>query len=421
MFTSAISLASALLLLSAPFTSAQTTSSCNPTQGDICPAVDAFPTSTTVYDWTGLSGSDVPGNWTFNGSGELSYDAAKGMGLTIAKRFDAPVLESNLWIWYGNVKATIKPAAGTGIVSSFILLSDVLDEIDWEWCGGDDYHSQSNFFWQADTSTGWTRGGLHDVGNSVSEYHTFEIDWTPERIEWIVDGTVYRTLTSASCTVDDTVEFPQTPSQIKIGNWAGGDPDNAEGTIEWAGGETDYTDAPFTMYVKDITVVDYSSARTFSYSGTSGMAESILIDGEETSAMGGEAVSAAHATTTARAAATTGGSTTTSGGLVTTTTTSVSGTVSSGGGSTGFVTSTVKPEPHVAYSSGGASVAVSASAAAAAAASGSAFGSSSSAKASSAAKVSGIAQNSGALENHARVGAVGLLAGLLGVVVSCLV
>ncbi|ODQ49965.1 concanavalin A-like lectin/glucanase, partial [Saitoella complicata NRRL Y-17804] len=223
------------------------------------------------------------------------------MALTIAKRFDAPVLESNLWIWYGNVKATIKPAAGTGIVSSFILLSDVLDEIDWEWCGGDDYHSQSNFFWQADTSTGWTRGGMHDIGNSISDYHTFEIDWTPERIEWIVDGVVYRTLTSASCTVGNTVEFPQTPSQIKIGNWAGGDPDNAEGTIEWAGGVTDYAGAPFTMYIKDLTVVDYSSANTFSYSGTSGMADSILIDGKETSATGGEAVSSAHSTTTAAA------------------------------------------------------------------------------------------------------------------------
>ncbi|KAJ6102054.1 concanavalin A-like lectin/glucanase domain-containing protein [Penicillium sp. IBT 16267x] len=36
----------------------------------------------------------------------------------------------------------------------------------------------------------------------------------------------------------------------------GPDPENSEGTIEWAGGETDYTDGPFTMYIVFINITN---------------------------------------------------------------------------------------------------------------------------------------------------------------------
>ena len=41
--------------------------------------------------------------------------------------------------------------------------------------------------------------------------------------------------------------YPQTPVNVRIGIWAGGDPANDPGTIEWSGGETDYSAGPFTM------------------------------------------------------------------------------------------------------------------------------------------------------------------------------
>ena len=42
----------------------------------------------------------------------------------------------------------LKAAPGTGIVSSAILQSDDLDELDWEWLGGTEYASkvQTNYF-----------------------------------------------------------------------------------------------------------------------------------------------------------------------------------------------------------------------------------------------------------------------------------
>lgn len=40
----------------------------------------------------------------------------------------------------------MKAASGQGIVSSIVLESDDLDEIDWEFLGGDTTQVQSNFY-----------------------------------------------------------------------------------------------------------------------------------------------------------------------------------------------------------------------------------------------------------------------------------
>jgi hypothetical protein len=39
----------------------------------------------------------------------------------------------------------MKAAPGAGIVSSFVMESDALDEIDWEWIGSDTARAQSKF------------------------------------------------------------------------------------------------------------------------------------------------------------------------------------------------------------------------------------------------------------------------------------
>jgi hypothetical protein len=40
----------------------------------------------------------------------------------------------------------MKAAPGVGIVSSIVLQSDNLDEVDWEWIGGVDSRVQQNYF-----------------------------------------------------------------------------------------------------------------------------------------------------------------------------------------------------------------------------------------------------------------------------------
>jgi len=66
---------------------------------------------------------------------------------------------------------------------------------------------------------------------------------------------------------------------VRIGIWAGGDPNNAPGTIEWAGGETDYSAAPFTMVVEKVEVRNQNPGSSYQYGDLSGSFESIVVDG----------------------------------------------------------------------------------------------------------------------------------------------
>lgn len=73
----------------------------------------------------------------------------------------------------------------------------------------------------------------------------------------------------------DGANYPQTPMRIRIGIWAGGDPDNSEGTIEWSGGETGYSTGPFSMYVESVNLINYNPASAYEYTDNSGAYTSI--------------------------------------------------------------------------------------------------------------------------------------------------
>ena len=87
-------------------------------------------------------------------------------------------------------------------------------------------------------------GGKSEVGgeNTFEEWHEYEIDWTEDYINWSVNGEVKRTLEKSE-TWNETAgryQFPQTPSRMQLSLWPAGQASNAEGTIEWAGGEIDW-------------------------------------------------------------------------------------------------------------------------------------------------------------------------------------
>ena len=49
--------------------------------------------------------------------------------------------------------------------------------------------------------------------------------------------------------------------------------------LDWAGGLTDYSQGPFSMYMKTMTVTDYSTGNSYSYGDKSGSWESIVSNG----------------------------------------------------------------------------------------------------------------------------------------------
>ncbi|KAJ6010711.1 hypothetical protein N7451_002123 [Penicillium sp. IBT 35674x] len=256
------------LLLSSGLVSAQTYTSCNPTKKS-CPADPALGKSDQTYSFTSGASS------AFTASGTVTYDSTNGASFTVAKKGDGPLIQSDFYIMFGRVEYTIKAAPGTGIVSSAVLQSDDLDEIDFEWLGGDNTQVQTNYFGKGDTST-YNRGAFSANSGNHDDFHTYSVDWTSSQIVWAIDGTNIRVLTPATA---DTNQYPQTPMMIKVGVWAGGDSSNPSGTIQWAGGETDYSKGPFTMYMKSMTVTDYSTGNSYSYSDKTGTWESITSDG----------------------------------------------------------------------------------------------------------------------------------------------
>ena len=89
----------------------------------------------------------------------------------------------------------------------------------------------------------------HNSGNAsvngqdtFDDWHTYEIDWQPDQLQWIIDGNVMRTL-KKSDTYNETskqYQYPQSPSRLQMSLWPAGQASNAPGTIAWAGGEINW-------------------------------------------------------------------------------------------------------------------------------------------------------------------------------------
>jgi hypothetical protein len=76
------------------------------------------------------------------------------------------------------------------------------------------------------------------LSDTFDNYHTYEVQWTPDSITWLVDGQVGRTLLRADTwnASANQWNFPQTPARVQLSLWPGGLSTSAPGTIAWAGG-----------------------------------------------------------------------------------------------------------------------------------------------------------------------------------------
>lgn len=249
---------------------AQTYSSCNPME-KTCDPDKGLTSSLYSVDFTKGADDD---NWEGTGHGTVKY-TSDGAEFIVAKQGDSPTIQSKWYMFFGRMEVHLKAAPGTGIVSSVVLLSDVLDEIDWEWLGGKDTDVQTNYYGKGNDAAD-TRSATFAVTAAQEEFHNYTIHWTKDSCEWYINGVAVRTLKYADALRGEN--YPQTPMRVKLGIWAGGDPDNAEGTIEWAGGETDYSAGPYTMTVQKITIENLNPAESYTYSDETGSYKSIEFD-----------------------------------------------------------------------------------------------------------------------------------------------
>lgn len=91
-------------------------------------------------------------------------------------------------------------------------------------------------------------GSNISLSDTFSNYHTYEIDWTPDQVTWLVDGQVGRTLKKSDTWNETTNQwmYPQTPARVQLSLWPGGLESNGEGTIDWAGGLVNWNTADIT-------------------------------------------------------------------------------------------------------------------------------------------------------------------------------
>lgn len=235
-----------------------------------CPNNPAMP-KTWNTDFT--AGKDAIKGWKQT-AGSLTY-GPDGAEFIITKKGEAPTIGSSTYLHYGRVEVTMKAAKGQGIISSIVLQSDDLDEVDWEWLGGRSSIVQMNYFGKANTTT-YDRMIEATVGDIQAEFHTYALDWTAEALTWIIDDKPVRTLKKGDA--NGGKNYPQTPCNVRLGNWAGGDSEN-EGTRQWAGGNVSYDQAPFTMTVKSVKVTNYSPGTEYKWTDKSGSSDSIEVIG----------------------------------------------------------------------------------------------------------------------------------------------
>ena len=116
-----------------------------------------------------------------------TFFESDGVHFRVSSSGDAPQLMSRFYIMFGNVKMRMRAAPGAGIVSSLVLQSDTLDEIDYEWIGAIPGEVQANYFGKGDTTT-YTRGSFHPTKENQNNFVDYEINWTANAITWFIDG-----------------------------------------------------------------------------------------------------------------------------------------------------------------------------------------------------------------------------------------
>jgi beta-glucanase (GH16 family) len=110
--------------------------------------------SKTFSSWSSLDdlasnekylGNATEYDWVYSGT-PIVHDG--DLILTMANGSVGTLVSYNHYIWYGKVSGTFKTSRDAGVITAFILLSDVKDEIDYEFIGQNLTTAQTNYYFQ---------------------------------------------------------------------------------------------------------------------------------------------------------------------------------------------------------------------------------------------------------------------------------
>lgn len=144
-------------------------------------------------------------------------------------------------------------------------------------------------------------GGKNTLqSDTYSNYHTYEVDWTPDTVTWSIDGQVGRVLKKSN-TWNETCNcynYPQTPARVQLSLWPGGLSTNAAGTIDWAGGEIDWDSQDikdngyYYVTFKEVKIECYnppsgakkedSGSKSYTYNSAVGLESNVVMTDKDT-------------------------------------------------------------------------------------------------------------------------------------------
>lgn len=140
-------------------------------------------------------------------------------------------------VTHGRIEARLKLPQGQGIWPAFWMLGDNINEVPWPACGEIDIMELVGH--QPGTLYGSLHGpgysGMHGLSKSTllpdgatfaGTYHIFAVDWRPGRIDWLLDGAVYHSVTPADLPAGATWVFDDKPFFLLLnlavgGKWPG--------------------------------------------------------------------------------------------------------------------------------------------------------------------------------------------------------
>ncbi|GAB3569831.1 hypothetical protein GCM10027445_22250 [Amycolatopsis endophytica] len=138
---------------------------------------------------------------------------------------------------YGHFEARMKLPRGQGMWPAFWALGNDIGSNGWPNCGEIDFMENVGF--EPNTVHGTIHGpgysGAEGIGayyngpNFSDDFHTYAVDWAPDRISWYVDGALYQTRTPADLGGDRWVfDHPfYLIVNLAVGGYWPGDPDGS--------------------------------------------------------------------------------------------------------------------------------------------------------------------------------------------------
>ncbi|KAJ2724548.1 putative glycosidase CRH2 [Coemansia sp. Benny D115] len=196
--------------------------------------------------------------------------ANEQLELTLVKQADnkgfGAVVIGTRAIQYGTVTAVIRSGCKSGgVVSSMIIRNDKIgDEIDFEFVGADRSTVQSNYYWHNELDyTKMVKS--HALADTTTNYHTYQIVWAPDSIQWLVNGQHFRTVKRSDTwdAAKGVFKYPEAEAFVSFSIWDGGS--GAKGTADWAGGAINWATGPFNLDIKSVAVNCYFKGNETTY------------------------------------------------------------------------------------------------------------------------------------------------------------